>query len=143
MTVYDAYGATATKLAAMYRAADVETVVFDIQDVGSRFYTYIWTMYDAMVAAAQTGARFVVLDRPNPIGGHARGRAAPVLGRAGSVWTPCSRAWHEGGWSATQNRWHAGAFRPLCHWPVGCHHELDGRSCGLLEIRRWRWLSGV
>lgn len=72
-TVYDAYGANATKLAEMYRAADVETVVFDIQDVGSRFYTYIWTMYDAMVAAAQTGARFVVLDRPNPIGGHARG----------------------------------------------------------------------
>ena len=73
VTVYDAYGASSAQLAAMYRAADVETVVFDIQDVGSRFYTYIWTMYDAMVAAAQTGARFVVLDRPNPIGGHARG----------------------------------------------------------------------
>ena len=73
VTVYDAYGANATKLAAMYRAAEVETVVFDIQDAGSRFYTYIWTMYDAMVAAVATGARFVVLDRPNPIGGHARG----------------------------------------------------------------------
>ncbi len=73
VSVYDAYGATSAKLADMYRAADVETVVFDIQDVGSRFYTYVWTMYDAMVAAARTGARFVVLDRPNPIGGHARG----------------------------------------------------------------------
>ena len=71
--VYDAYGATATKLAEFYRAANVETVVFDIQDVGSRFYTYIWTMYEAMKAAVDTGARFVVLDRPNPVGGSARG----------------------------------------------------------------------
>ena len=71
--VYDAYGATATKLAAMYRAANVETVVFDIQDAGARFYTYIWTMYEAMKAAVATGARFVVLDRPNPVGGSARG----------------------------------------------------------------------
>jgi uncharacterized protein YbbC (DUF1343 family) len=71
--VYDAFGATATTLAGFYRAADVETVVFDIQDVGARFYTYIWTMYEAMKAAVATGARFVVLDRPNPGGGSARG----------------------------------------------------------------------
>ena len=71
--VYDAYGATAATLAGLYRAANVETVVFDIQDVGARFYTYIWTMYEAMKAAAATGARFVVLDRPNPVGGSARG----------------------------------------------------------------------
>ena len=71
--VYDAYGATATKLAGFYRAASVETVVFDIQDVGARFYTYVWTMYEAMKAAVATGARFVVLDRPNPVGGSARG----------------------------------------------------------------------
>ena len=36
---------------------------------GARFYTYIWTMYEAMLAAVRTGARFVVLDRPNPVGG--------------------------------------------------------------------------
>ena len=71
--VYDAYGADSTKLAGFYRAANVETVVFDIQDVGARFYTYIWTMYEAMKAAVATGARFVVLDRPNPVGGSARG----------------------------------------------------------------------
>jgi uncharacterized protein YbbC (DUF1343 family) len=73
VTVYDAYGATATTLAGFYRAAGVETVVFDIQDVGARFYTYIWSMYEAMKAAVATGARFVVLDRPNPVGGSARG----------------------------------------------------------------------
>jgi uncharacterized protein YbbC (DUF1343 family) len=73
ITVYDAYGANADKMESMFRASGVETVVFDIQDVGARFYTYIWTMYTAMRAAVRTGARFVVLDRPNPIGGTARG----------------------------------------------------------------------
>jgi uncharacterized protein YbbC (DUF1343 family) len=73
VTVYDAYGADATKLAGFYAQARVETVVFDIQDVGARFYTYIWTMYEAMIAAGRGGQRFVILDRPNPIGGRARG----------------------------------------------------------------------
>ncbi|MGW7001251.1 exo-beta-N-acetylmuramidase NamZ family protein [Streptomyces sp. NPDC054933] len=71
--VYDAYGASAEQLAAMYRKAGVDTVVFDIAGVGARFYTYTWTMYVAMVAAVRTGAAFVVLDRPNPIGGQAYG----------------------------------------------------------------------
>ncbi len=73
ITVYDAYGAGADTMEGMFRKAGVETVVFDIQDAGARFYTYIWTMYTAMRAAVRTGARFVVLDRPNPIGGTARG----------------------------------------------------------------------
>ncbi|RCK69604.1 DUF1343 domain-containing protein [Desertihabitans brevis] len=71
--VYDAYGANATSLAEMYREADVDVVVFDIQDVGARFYTYIWSMYTAMEAAAREGVAFTVLDRPNPIGGTPRG----------------------------------------------------------------------
>jgi len=71
--VYDAHGADAAKLADMFRKAGVDTVVFDIADVGARFYTYIWSMYTAMVAAARTGAAFIALDRPNPIGGTAHG----------------------------------------------------------------------
>jgi uncharacterized protein YbbC (DUF1343 family) len=47
----------------------IDTLVFDIQDIGARFYTYISTMGLAMEAAAEHGLRFVVLDRPNPIGG--------------------------------------------------------------------------
>jgi uncharacterized protein YbbC (DUF1343 family) len=77
--VYDAYGANATKLADMFARASVDTVVFDIADVGARFYTYIWSLYTAMRAAVTTGAAFVVLDRPNPIGGSARG---PMLNPA-------------------------------------------------------------
>ncbi|MEB3369442.1 exo-beta-N-acetylmuramidase NamZ family protein [Saccharopolyspora mangrovi] len=68
LPVYDAYGADAAKLAELFRKAGVEQVVFDIADVGTRFYTYIWTMYTAMQAAQQLGLGFVVLDRPNPVG---------------------------------------------------------------------------
>jgi uncharacterized protein YbbC (DUF1343 family) len=48
---------------------NVEVLVFDIQDVGTRVYTYQATMFYAMQAAADAGIEFVVLDRPNPIGG--------------------------------------------------------------------------
>jgi uncharacterized protein YbbC (DUF1343 family)/CubicO group peptidase (beta-lactamase class C family) len=47
----------------------IDTLVFDIQDVGARFYTYMSTMAWAMEAAGENGLKFVVLDRPNPIGG--------------------------------------------------------------------------
>jgi len=47
----------------------VETLVFDIQDIGARFYTYIATMKQCMEKAAKLDIRFVVLDRPNPITG--------------------------------------------------------------------------
>ncbi|HEX5357315.1 MAG TPA: serine hydrolase [Aquabacterium sp.] len=45
----------------------LDTLVFDMQDAGARFYTYISTMGEAMQAAAQAGLNFVVLDRPNPV----------------------------------------------------------------------------
>lgn len=73
VTVYDAYGAQEAHFMNMFAEADVEVVVFDIQDVGARFYTYIWTMWSAMRAAARMDLKFVVLDRPNPLGGTAYG----------------------------------------------------------------------
>ena len=48
---------------------DVDVLVFDIQDVGTRVYTFIYTMALAMEAARECGKRFIVLDRPNPING--------------------------------------------------------------------------
>src|SRR5512147_368248 len=48
---------------------DVDILLYDIQDVGARFYTYISTMKLCMEAAAERGIPFVVLDRPNPLGG--------------------------------------------------------------------------
>ncbi len=49
--------------------ASIDVLVFDIQDIGARFYTYIATMGRSMQAAARAGIPFVVLDRPNPLGG--------------------------------------------------------------------------
>ena len=54
----------------------VDVIVFDIQDVGVRFFTYISTMYYAMQAAAENNVEFIVLDRPNPLGDYVDG---PVL----------------------------------------------------------------
>ncbi len=65
--VFSLYGETRRPTPEML--AEVDTLVFDIQDIGSRFYTYISTMGEAMEAAAEAGKRFVVLDRPNPLGG--------------------------------------------------------------------------
>ncbi len=50
----------------------LEVVFFDLQDVGVRVYTFVWTMALAMEACASAGVEFVVLDRPNPIGGAVR-----------------------------------------------------------------------
>ncbi|MBN1818578.1 MAG: DUF1343 domain-containing protein [Sedimentisphaerales bacterium] len=65
--VYSLYGTTNKPTAEMLR--DVDVLVFDIQDIGARFYTYVYTMALAMEAAGEHGKEFVVLDRPNPING--------------------------------------------------------------------------
>ncbi|MEU2911015.1 DUF1343 domain-containing protein [Streptomyces massasporeus] len=77
LPVYDTYLESGRALADIFTASGVDTVVFDIQDVGARFYTYIWTLYDCMEAAQLAGKRFVVLDRPNPVTG--RAALGPVL----------------------------------------------------------------
>jgi len=73
--VHSLYGKTRRPTAEMLRGVD--TLVFDIQDIGTRFYTYISTMGYAMQAAAEHKLRFVVLDRPNPTNG--LDVAGPVL----------------------------------------------------------------
>jgi uncharacterized protein YbbC (DUF1343 family) len=65
--VYSLYGKTRKPTAEMLR--DVDVLVYDIQDIGCRSYTYISTMGYAMEAAAENNIEFVVLDRPNPLGG--------------------------------------------------------------------------
>jgi uncharacterized protein YbbC (DUF1343 family) len=71
--------ATGVKIWSLYKDANrkptaemleaVDVVVFDVQDIGTRFYTYVSTMRNAMEACAAAGKGFVVLDRPNPITG--------------------------------------------------------------------------
>ncbi len=75
LVVFSLYGKTRRPTAEMLRGID--TLVFDIQDIGARFYTYTSTMGYAMQVAAEHKLRFVVLDRPNPING--RDVGGPVL----------------------------------------------------------------
>lgn len=67
LPVYSLYGKTRKPTAKMLSGIDV--LVYDIQDIGCRSYTYISTMGLAMEAAAEQNIEFVVLDRPNPLGG--------------------------------------------------------------------------
>jgi uncharacterized protein YbbC (DUF1343 family) len=65
LPVYSLYGETLRPTPQMLKGLDV--LVFDVQDAGARFYTYMTTMAYAMEAAARRGIEFIVLDRPNPI----------------------------------------------------------------------------
>ena len=65
--IYSLYGDTRVPTAEMLK--DVDVLIFDIQDVGSRTYTYQWTMALSAEAAAANGRQFIVLDRPNPVRG--------------------------------------------------------------------------
>lgn len=68
--VHSLYGPTFDSLAPTPDMLEgLDALVFDIQDVGSRYYTYVYTMALCMRAAGRAGLRFFVLDRPNPIGG--------------------------------------------------------------------------
>jgi uncharacterized protein YbbC (DUF1343 family) len=67
LMVHSLYGPTRKPTPAMLRGID--TLVFDLQDIGCRSYTYISTMTKCMEAAAENHIEFVVLDRPNPLGG--------------------------------------------------------------------------
>jgi len=69
--IYSLYSRTKKPTPDMLKNVDI--LVYDIQDVGARFYTYIWTLYYAMCAAAENSIPFVVLDRPNPVGNAVEG----------------------------------------------------------------------
>ncbi len=53
--------------------ADLDVIVCDLQDVGCRFYTYVWTVIKTIEAAAQSSVAVIIADRPNPIGGTIEG----------------------------------------------------------------------
>ncbi len=67
LPVFSLYGATRVPTAEML--AGVDAVLFDLQDVGARYYTFIHTMLYVLEACAREGRRLVILDRPNPLGG--------------------------------------------------------------------------
>jgi len=76
--VYSLYSDTREPTAEMLRGLDV--LVIDLQDIGARIYTYIYTMANCLRAAARHGVHVIVCDRPNPIGGRRVEGAALVTG---------------------------------------------------------------
>jgi uncharacterized protein YbbC (DUF1343 family) len=104
--------------------AGLDAVVFDIQDIGARYYTYVWTLLHVMEVAAPLGVEVIVLDRPNPIGG------ADVEG--GAV-RPDHRSFV--GRVSVPNRhgMTAGEVARMCN-------EVEGLGCNLTVVmmRGWR-----
>ncbi len=71
LPVYSLYGETRKPLHAMFDKIDV--LLVDLVDVGTRVYTFAWTVVHCLEVAAETGVRVVILDRPNPLGGRVEG----------------------------------------------------------------------
>ncbi len=85
--VYSLFGTITKPTRQMLRGIDI--LVFDIQDVGARFYTYSTTLALTMEAAAEQGIPYLVLDRPNPIGGvHVEGPVLEKTLRSFVGWLP-------------------------------------------------------
>lgn len=76
LPVVDTYGVAGEDLDGLLLQSGVQHLVVDLQDVGVRFYTYVWTLFDLLCSAARTDIGVVVLDRPNPLGAR---RAGPGL----------------------------------------------------------------
>ena len=73
LPVFSAYNMNSSQITQVLLQLNITAVVVDMQDVGVRLYTFIWTMYDTMTAAADKSLHgkvsIIVLDRPNPLGG--------------------------------------------------------------------------
>ena len=69
--VFSVYRRNASSICAVLRETGAASVLVDLQDAGTRLYTFVWTLYDVMAAAGTmaTPPTFVVADRPNPLGG--------------------------------------------------------------------------
>ena len=80
LPIYSLYGANYQPTATMF--ADVDLLLFDIPDIGARFYTYIWTLSHVMEACSAQGMPLWVLDRPNPLDGELVRAEGPMLDEA-------------------------------------------------------------
>jgi uncharacterized protein YbbC (DUF1343 family) len=69
LPLFDTYRCSGDALDQLITDSGVTTLLFDLQDIGTRFYTYIWTMYDLVASASRLGIPIVIADRPNPTTG--------------------------------------------------------------------------
>jgi uncharacterized protein YbbC (DUF1343 family) len=134
LPIVSLYGAAESSLKpTQAQLSGLDAVVYDLQDVGSRFYTFVYTLSYVMEAAAEAGIPVIVLDRPNPIGGLAVegpvlepewesfvGRfALPV--RHGLTTGELAQLFHDAFGIACDLR-----VVPLRGWTRGMHHEDTG-----------------
>lgn len=69
LRVFDTYEKDVEGIAAQIDEAGIDVLLVDLQDIGVRYYTYVWSLVDSLHAAVIAGVPVVVLDRPNPLGG--------------------------------------------------------------------------
>jgi uncharacterized protein YbbC (DUF1343 family) len=128
LPVYSLYSETRIPTEAML--ANVDTIVFDMQDVGCRIYTFNYTMANCMIAAAKYGKRVVVCDRPNPITGiHVEGNVteSAFTSFVGQYELPTRHGMTCGELAKMFNE----------HWSIGCDLEV-------IEMEGWAremWLE--
>lgn len=125
LPVLSLYGRTRKPTPEMLAGLDV--VVFDVQDIGSRSYTFISTLALAMEAAAEQGVAFVVLDRPNPLGGlRIEGRPLDLKYRSFVGQLPVPYC-------------HGMTVGELAQMINGEHWLADGRQCRLTVVPMQGW----
>ena len=134
LPAHSLYGPTRKPTPAMLKGVDV--LMYDLQDIGCRSYTYISTMIKCMEAAGEVGIPFIVLDRPNPLGG-LRVEGPPLEPRwtsfVGQVPTPYVHGLTAGevAWMANTLGW----VKPRCHLKVvkmrGWRRDMVWHDTGL------------
>ncbi|HET8644758.1 MAG TPA: DUF1343 domain-containing protein [Vicinamibacteria bacterium] len=107
--------------------AEVDTVLVDLQDIGTRIYTFAYTMSHVMEAAAELGKEVVILDRPNPIGGEAV---------QGTMLEPAYRSFV--GLYPMPTR-HGLTMGEMARWMNERHQLGQGRSCTLHVVPVGGW----
>lgn len=124
LPVYSLYKAESRQPTAE-QLADIDALVFDIQDIGCRFYTYISTMGLSMEAAHKHGKRFIVLDRVNPIGGERFD--GPIRTGEGNDFV----AYHD---IPVQHGMTVGELAKMFHQ----ERELDGLDLVIVPVQGWK-----
>jgi len=105
---------------------DIDIVLFDIPDVGCRFYTYLWTMTYVMEACAKYNKPLIILDRPNPIGGNLEMAEGPMLDE-----TNCSS--FIGRWSIPIR--HCCTLGELANY--FSNKKIKGLDLKIIQVKNW------
>jgi len=121
LPVFSLYGETRKPYPSMF--ADIDLLLIDLPDVGTRVYTFIWTVVHCLQTAAETKTRVLVLDRPNPLGGEVEGN---VLGEE---WASFVGLWN----IPMRHGLTVGELALLCNREMGIGAELE-----VVAVAGWR-----